>query len=115
MRPVSYLRLEQARFLTLSDIFCGLIIYLRPNMQINTRPYYVRSDFISASSRGRATKTETRLVCALAADSFIFQKIRSSIRSTRKKATGSLSSKRSQNKDSLSKPKHPDLGGGHKF
>lgn len=74
MRPVSYLRSEQARFLTLSDIFCGIIIYLRPNMQINTRPYYVRSDFISASSRGRATKTETHLVCALAADSFIFQK-----------------------------------------
>lgn len=43
-------------------------------MQTNTRPYYVRSDFISAFSRGRATKTETHLVCALAADSFIFQK-----------------------------------------
>lgn len=43
-------------------------------MQTNARPYYVRSDFISASSRGRATKTETHLVCALAADSFIFQK-----------------------------------------
>lgn len=42
-RPLSYLRSEQARFLTLSDIFCRIIIYLRPNMQTNTRPYYVTS------------------------------------------------------------------------